>query len=78
MAETRGRIRAIVVDDEPAARDVVITLLAEHERIELIGEATNGIEAVEVIRRLKPELVFLDVQMPDLDGFSVLEKLGGE
>jgi two-component system LytT family response regulator len=78
MAETRGRIRAIVVDDEPSARDVVLTLLGRHDGIEVIGEASNGVEAVEVIRRLKPELLFLDIQMPDLDGFSVLEQLGAD
>jgi two-component system, LytTR family, response regulator len=78
MPETRSRIRAVVADDEPSARDVVITLLADHERIELVGEATNGVEAVDVVRRLRPDLLFLDIQMPDLDGFSVLEQLGAE
>jgi two-component system, LytTR family, response regulator len=78
MAEQSQRVRAVVVDDEPAARDVVVTLLAEHERIELIGEATNGVEAVDVIRRTRPDLVFLDIQMPDRDGFSVLEALGDD
>ena len=78
MADGRNRIRAVVVDDEPSARDVVLTLLREHDGIEIIGEATNGVEAVEVIRRLRPELLFLDIQMPDLDGFSVLERLGAD
>lgn len=76
MAEGRNPIRAVVVDDEPSARDVVLTLLREHDGIEVIGEATNGVEAVEVVRRLEPDLLFLDIQMPDLDGFSVLERLG--
>jgi two-component system LytT family response regulator len=71
-------VRAVVVDDEPSARDVVITLLAEHQNIEVIGEATNGVEAVEVIRRTRPDLVFLDIQMPDQDGFAVLEALGDD
>jgi two-component system, LytTR family, response regulator len=70
------RIRAVVVDDEPSARDVVLTLLAEHPSVEVVGEATNGREAVELIRRLRPGLLFLDVQMPDLDGFAVLDALG--
>ena len=69
-------VRAVVVDDEPAARDVVITLLADHRDVAVIGEATNGREAVELVRRTRPDLVFLDIQMPDLDGFGVLEALG--
>src|SRR3954466_5380663 len=78
MADMRSRIRAVVVDDEPAARDVVLTLLAQHDRIDIVGEATNGVEAVDVIRRLRPELLFLDIQMPALGGFSVLEQLGAD
>ena len=69
-------VRAVVVDDEPAARDVVITLLGAHADVTVIGEATNGRDAVAVIRRTRPDLLFLDIQMPDLDGFGVLEALG--
>ena len=69
-------LRAIVVDDEPDARDVVRTLLAAHEGIRVVGEATNGRDAVALVRRERPDIVFLDVQMPDLDGFGVLEQLG--
>jgi two-component system LytT family response regulator len=71
-------LRAVVVDDEPDARDVVRTLLAGHEKIRVAGEATNGREAVDVVRRERPDLLFLDVQMPDLDGFGVLEALGAD
>jgi two-component system LytT family response regulator len=71
-------LRAVIVDDEPDARDVVRTLLAAHEAIRVVGEATNGREAVTVIRRERPDIVFLDVQMPDLHGFGVLERLGGD
>ena len=71
-----ARVRAAVVDDEPAAREAVITLLAEHPGVEIVGEATNGMEAVELVRRARPDLLFLDVQMPDRDGFRVLEELG--
>ena len=67
-------MRAVVVDDEPAARDVIITLLANHTDVSVIGEATNGREAVALIRRARPDLLFLDIQMPDLDGFGVLER----
>jgi two-component system LytT family response regulator len=71
-------LRAVVVDDEPDARDVVRTLLAGHEEIRVASEATNGREAVDVVRRERPDLLFLDVQMPDLDGFGVLEALGAD
>jgi two-component system LytT family response regulator len=70
------RFRAVVVDDEPVARDAVVTLLRDAPAIELVGEAGSGDEAVEVVRRLRPDLLFLDVQMPGRDGFQVLESLG--
>jgi len=70
--------RAVIVDDEPPARAVIRTLLAEQAAIEVAGEATNGGHAVDVVRSLRPDLLFLDVQMPDLDGFGVLECLGDE
>src|SRR4030095_9258504 len=69
-------VRAVVVDDEPTAREVVMTLLAEHPTVKVVGEATNGKEAVQLVRQLKPDLLFLDIQMPDQDGFRVLETLG--
>ena len=71
-------VRAVVVDDEPGAREVVVTLLAEHDRVEVVGEATNGREAVEVVRRTRPDVLFLDIEMPDDDGFRVLESLGAD
>jgi len=69
------RIRALIVDDEPLARDRIRELLKEHAEIEVIGEARNGREAIEVVMNQIPDLVFLDVQMPDLDGFDVLRNL---
>jgi two-component system LytT family response regulator len=71
-------VRALVVDDEPTAREVVMTLLAEHATVQVVGEATNGKEAVDLVRRLRPDLLFLDIQMPDQDGFRVLEALGDD
>lgn len=71
-------VRVVVVDDEPAAREVVVTMLAEFRDVRVVGEASNGREAVTMIRSLKPDLVFLDIQMPDEDGFRVLERLGDE
>jgi len=73
-----GTVRAVVVDDEPTAREVVLTLLTEHPTVQVVGEATNGKEAVQLVRRLKPDLLFLDIQMPDQDGFRVLETLGDD
>jgi two-component system LytT family response regulator len=71
-------LRAVIVDDEPDGRDVVRTLLGAHASIRIVGEATNGRDAVALIRQSRPDIVFLDVQMPDLDGFGVLEQLEGE
>jgi two-component system LytT family response regulator len=68
--------KAIVIDDEPAARRLIKSLLQEHEAVvSVIGEAGNGREAIAKIEELKPDLIFLDIQMPDLTGFEVLEKL---
>src|SRR4051812_18792279 len=78
MADAPEKIRAVVVDDEPASREVVLTLLAEHPQVSVVGEATNGREAVAVVRRTRPALLFLDVQMPDQDGFAVLDELGAD
>ena len=75
---SRSAVRAVVVDDEPSAREAVTTLLGEHPTIEVVGEASNGKEAVALVRRLRPDLLFLDIQMPDQDGFRVLEALGDD
>jgi two-component system LytT family response regulator len=71
-------VTAVVVDDEPAAREAIVTLLAGDPRVRVVGEATNGREAVDVVRRTRPDLLFLDVQMPDQDGFGVLDALGDD
>lgn len=68
--------KAIVVDDEPVARRLMRSLLLEHsDVIEVVAEASNGSEAIEKIESLQPDLVFLDIQMPDLTGFEVIERL---
>lgn len=69
------RIRAIIVDDEPTARRGVRLLLERDSAVEVIGEAATGAEAAELIRREKPDLAFLDVQMPGSDGFAALEHI---
>jgi two-component system LytT family response regulator len=68
-------IRALIVDDEPLARKRVAQLLADDPTVEVVGECADGVEAIEAIEALSPDLVFLDVQMPELDGFEVLEAL---
>ena len=68
--------KAIVIDDEPAARRLMKNLLHDYNNIlEEIGEAGTGKEAIEKINELKPDLIFLDIQMPDLTGFEVIEQL---
>ena len=71
-------LRSLIVDDEPLARKRLRSLLRTEPRIEIIGEAEDGPSAIEAIRRLSPDLVWLDVQMPGLDGFAVLDELGPE
>jgi two-component system LytT family response regulator len=68
-------VRTLIVDDEPLARERVRQLLAKEPEIEIIGECADGASAVEKIRAQVPDLVFLDVQMPEADGFSVLRQL---
>ena len=75
--ETRHtKLRALVVDDEPLARSNLLVLLRKDAEVESVGECESGVEAVREIRRTQPDLVFLDVQMPECDGFDVLEMLG--
>ena len=70
-------VSAVVVDDEPLARRELHYLLGRVGDVNVVAEASNGIEAVEIIRNAAPDVVFLDVQMPGLDGFAVLKKLMG-
>ncbi len=68
-------LRAVLVDDEELARRYLRELLDPHDTIEIVGECANGFEAVKAVRELEPDLLFLDIQMPKLDGFEVLELL---
>ena len=69
-------MRVLIVDDEAPARQKVRRYLGDYPDVEIAGEAENGTEAVEKISDLAPDLVFLDVQMPELDGFGVIETIG--
>jgi two-component system LytT family response regulator len=69
-------VRVLIVDDEEPARRKIRRLLSGEADVEIVGEATTGTEAIDAIRRLSPDLVFLDVQMPPPDGFGVVEALG--
>jgi two-component system LytT family response regulator len=71
-------MRIIIVDDEMLARGVVREYLSEHADVEIVAECANGFEAVKAITELSPDLVFLDIQMPKLDGFEVAELAGGK
>ncbi|MBL8860579.1 MAG: response regulator transcription factor [Planctomycetes bacterium] len=71
-------MRVLIVDDEPIARAGLRTTLSAQPGVEVAGEAADGLSAVEAVERLRPDLVFLDVQMPGLDGFGVLHALAPE
>jgi two-component system LytT family response regulator len=71
-------IRTIVVDDEPAARSRIARLLGQDPEMEVISECRNGNEAIEAVRKHRPDLMFLDVQMPQMNGFDVVSGVGRE
>lgn len=74
----RARMRVAIVDDELLARSVLREYLARHDDIDIVAECANGFDAVKAIADLEPELVFLDIQMPRLDGFEVAELIGAK
>ena len=76
IANPNKMLRAIIVDDEELARSVVRELLRPHPEIQVVAECVNGFEAVKAVAEYKPDLLFLDVQMPKLTGFDVLELIG--
>lgn len=78
MAQMPSKIRTMVVDDEPVARERIVGLLQQEQDIELVGECADGQQAVNAIQQQHPDLVFLDVQMPACDGFSVIRQVGAE
>jgi len=76
--ETKAKIRTVLVDDEQLARQVLREFISAHADLEIAAECSNGFEAVKAVADQKPDLLFLDVQMPKLDGFEVLELIGNE
>src|SRR5438046_3459350 len=73
-----AQIRALIADDEALARKFIRRMLKDDRDVEVVGECSNGKEAVAMIRKQNPDVVFLDVQMPEMDGFAVLEAIGIE
>ena len=71
-----SRVRALVVDDEPLARERLRMLLASEDWLEIVHECSDGVSAVAAIQKLRPDLVFLDVEMPGASGFDVIEAIG--
>src|SRR5262245_3845368 len=71
-----GKLRTLLIDDEQAARSRLRRMLQPHEYLDIIGEARDGLEATQMIESERPGLVFLDIQMPGLDGFEVLRAVG--
>lgn len=67
--------RVMIIDDEEDARDVLRFYISQHKEFEMVGEADNGIKAVQLINQLKPDTIFLDIEMPGLSGFEVLTRL---
>jgi len=72
------KIKTLIVDDEPLARRNLRVLLEKDPQIEIVDECRNGREAVKAINALAPDLIFLDIQMPEMDGFDVLQRVGPE
>ena len=71
-------MRAVIVDDEPLARRGICQLVADHSDVEIVAECTNGAEALVAVETQLPDLIFLDVQMPEIDGFEVVRRIGAE
>lgn len=69
------KLKAVIVEDEPHARERLRQLLKVHSQVELVGEASNGEQGVKLIHQMKPDLIFLDIQMPVLNGFEMLKSL---
>jgi len=78
MTDSLVSVRVAIVDDEPLARAVLREFLSTEPGVEVVAECANGFEAVKAVSELSPDLLLLDVQMPKLDGFEVLDLVGRE
>jgi two-component system LytT family response regulator len=78
MIDSQSLVRTLIVEDEPHARHYLRELLDGEREVAIVGEASSGAEGVDLIRKISPDLVFLDIQMPDLSGFDVIAKVGVE
>ena len=78
MAKNKNAIRILLADDHPIFRDGVRRLLEQEDEVNIIGEASNGIECVQMLTKLKPDILLLDLRMPDKDGLAVLEEVNFE
>jgi two-component system, LytTR family, response regulator len=78
MIDSQASIRTLIVEDEPHARHYLRELLSEEREVAIVGEASSGAEGTDLIRKLSPDLVFLDIQMPDLSGFDLISEVGVE
>jgi two-component system, LytTR family, response regulator len=78
MIDSQSLVRTLIVEDEPHARHYLRELLGGEREVAIVGEASSGAEGVDLIRKISPDLVFLDIQMPDLSGFDVIAKVGVE
>src|SRR5690348_14965062 len=81
LSRMTDNLRTLVIDDEPLAIDRLVDLLGQVEQVEVVGSATSGADAISKIDRLKPDLLLLDIEMPKIDGFDIVESLrqnGGE
>ena len=76
--EPAAKLTAVIVDDDELARAVLREMLSRHPEIDILAECANGFEAVKMVSEREPDLLFLDIQMPKLDGFEVLELIGSD
>ena len=78
MIDAQAQVRTLIVEDEPHARHYLRELLSDEPEVAIVGEASSGREGADLIRKVSPDLVFLDIQMPDLSGFDLIAEIGVE